>query len=134
MLITSKWIKNHQSVVDNGRTDAVIMDLPPDKGGEDRAATALEFVVMALAGCITTIFSLVAKNSRVKLERLEAIVDADKPDGASTITKVIIYLNVDSDESEDKIKKILRLTLKQCPVESLFRQAKIEMEVFLNGK
>ena len=134
MLVTSKWIKNHQSVVDNGRTDAVIMDLPPDKGGEDYAATALEFAVMSLAGCITTIFSLVAKNSKVRIEHLEAIVDADKPDGASTITEVLINVNVKSDAPEDKIKKILGLTLKQCPVESLFRQAQIKMEVFLNGK
>ena len=134
MLVTSKWIKNHQSVVDNGRTDAVIMDLPPDKGGEDYAATALEFAVMALAGCITTIFSLVAKNSKVNLEILEAIVNAEKPDGASTITEAKINLNVKSDAPEEKIGKILRMTLNQCPVESLFRQAQIKMEVMLNGK
>jgi len=134
MLVTSKWVKNHQSVVDNGRTDAVVMDLPPDKGGEDYAATALEFAVMALAGCITTIFSLVAKNSKVKLEYLEAIVETEKPDEAITITEANINLNVKSDAPEDKINKILRITLKQCPVESLFRQAKVKMEVSLNGK
>ena len=134
MLVASKWIKNHQSVVNNGRSDAVIMDLPPEKGGDDYAATALEYAVMALAGCITTIFSVVARNSKVDISDLEAIVEAEKPDNALTITEVRMNIKVKSDAPEDKIKKILRITLKQCPVETLFRQANVKMEVKLNGK
>ncbi len=134
MLVTSKWIKNHQSAVNNGRSDAVIMDLPPEKGGDDYAATALEYAVMALAGCITTIFSVVAKNSQVDITDLEAVVEAEKPDDALTITEVRMNINVKSDAPEDKIKKILRITLRQCPVETLFRQANVIMDVKLNGK
>ncbi len=133
MLVTSKWIKNHQSAVNNGRSDAVIMDLPPEKGDDDYAATALEYAVMALAGCITTIFSVVAKNSHVEIADLEAIVDAKKPDGASTITEVKININVHANVPEDKLKRILRITLKQCPVETLYRQANIKMDIQLNG-
>ncbi len=134
MLVTSKWIKNHQSAVNNGRSDAVIMDLPPEKGGDDFAATALEYAVMALAGCITTIFSVVAKNSHVEISDLEAIVEAKKPDEALTITEVKMNINVKSNAPEDKIKRILGITLKQCPVETLFRQANVRMDVQLNGK
>jgi uncharacterized OsmC-like protein len=134
MLVTSKWIKNHQSAVNNGRSDAVIMDLPPEKGGDDYAATALEYAVMALAGCITTIFSVVAKNSHVEIADLEAIVDAKKPDGASTITEAKITINVNANAPEEKLKRILRITLKQCPVETLYRQANIKMDIQLNGK
>lgn len=133
MLVTSKWIKNHQSAVNNGRSDAVIMDLPPEKGGDDFAATALEYAVMALAGCITTIFSVVAKNSHVEISDLEAIVEAKKPDEALTITEVNMNINVKSNAPEDKIKRILGITLKQCPVETLFRQANVRMDVRLNG-
>ena len=132
MHITSQWIKNHQSVVDNGRTDAVLMDLPSEKGGEDYAATALEFAVMALAGCITTIFSVVAKNSKVDLEMLNAIVDAEKTDGKPTISEAKINLNIKSNTPKDKLNKILKITLKQCPVETLFRQANVKMDVILN--
>ena len=134
MLVTSKWIKNHQSVVTNGRSDAVIMDLPPEKGGDDYAATALEFAVMALAGCITTIFSVVAKNSKVKVSDLEVIADAEKPDEALTITKVKMNVNITSNAPQDKLEKIFRITLRQCPVEALFRKANIDMDVKLNGK
>lgn len=134
MLVTSKWIKNHQSAVNNGRSDAVIMDLPPEKGGDDYAATALEYAVMALAGCITTIFSVVAKNSHIEISDLEAIVEAKKPDDALTITEVNMNINVKSNVPEDKLKRILRITLKQCPVETLFRQANVKMDVKLNGE
>ena len=89
---------------------------------------------MALAGCITTIFSVVAKNSHVKISDLEAIVEAKKPDDALTITEVKMNINVQSDAAEDKIKKILGITLKQCPVEKLFRQANVKMDVKLNGE
>jgi uncharacterized OsmC-like protein len=131
MQITSQWIKNHQSIVDNGRKDAVIMDLPTEKGGDDFAATAMEFAVMGLVGCITIIFSVVAKNSKVKLERLTAVVDAEKPNDAPMITEANITLTVKADVPEKKIRKVHEITLKQCPVEALFRQANVKMDIKL---
>jgi uncharacterized OsmC-like protein len=131
MLITSQWIKNHQSFVDNGLKDAVIMDLPIEKGGDDFAATALEFAVMGLVGCITTIFSVVAKNSKVELKGLKAVVDAKKPDDAPTITEANITLTVKANAPEKKIRKIFEITLKQCPVEALYRQANVQIDIKL---
>ena len=89
---------------------------------------------MALAGCITTIFSVVAKNSHIEIVDLEATVDAKKPDEALTITEVKINVKVNANAPEEKIRRILGITLKQCPVETLYRQANIKMEIQLNGK
>jgi uncharacterized OsmC-like protein len=129
VLITSKWINNYQSAVDNGRTDAVIMDLPPNKNGEDTGATALEFVVMALAGCITTIFVVVAKSMRLQFDDLKAVVKAEKPEDAKTITEAITEIRVKSDAPLDRIQRCIDLTLPRCPVGNLFEQAKVKMEI-----
>ncbi len=127
---TSIWIKNFQSVVDNGRTDAVVMDLPPAKNGEDSGATALEFSVMALAGCITTIFMVVAKamhiNDAIKVLKAEIIYD--KPEDAPTITKADILVTIKSELNEERLSKCLERTFDMCPVGKLFEQAGVKME------
>jgi uncharacterized OsmC-like protein len=129
MSITSTWIKNYQSVVDNGREDAVVMDLPAVKNGQNSGATALEVSVMALAGCLTTIFMVVATSMRIntKIESLRAIVDYHHPQDAPTITEVEIDLHVKSSLDEKTIQKCLTRTLDVCPVGKLFEQAKINM-------
>ncbi len=127
---TSTWIKNFQSVVDNGRMDAVVMDLPPAKNGEDSGATALEFSVMALAGCVTTIFMVVAKAMRIdkEIQSLKAEVDYNKPDDAPTVTTADILVTIGSELSEEKLTKCLNRTLDLCPVGKLFEQAGVKMD------
>ncbi|MDK2463414.1 MAG: osmotically inducible protein C, partial [Candidatus Korarchaeota archaeon] len=61
MRARSKLVEGFRSVIDDGRGHSVVTDLPKDMGGTDTAPTALELAVMALAGCITTIFAMVAK-------------------------------------------------------------------------
>ena len=136
MGITSFWIKNYQSVIDNGRTDAVLMDLPPGKNGDDYGATALEFAVMALTGCVTTIFMVVAKAMHIedKIESLKAVVDYQHPDGAPTITVANIKVTVKSPLDEKKLSKCLDKTLDICPVGKLFEQAGVKMDhVLIKG-
>jgi putative redox protein len=127
MKVTSEWVKNYQSVVDNGRTDSVVMDLPLTKEGDDTGATALEFSVMALAGCITTIFAVVAKAMRLDYERLKAVIDANKPDEAPTVTNANIILTIKTNVSKDKVEKCFKRTLDMCPVGKLFEQAGVDL-------
>jgi uncharacterized OsmC-like protein len=66
MKSTVKWIQNLQSVVDNGRGHQVLIDMPEAKNGDNQGATALELATMSLAGCVATIFSVVAVKMRIK--------------------------------------------------------------------
>jgi len=50
-LNSSKWIKNFQSVVDNGRGHEITIDLPKAKDGDDTGATALELAVLESTSC-----------------------------------------------------------------------------------
>lgn len=116
-----------QCIVDNDRHHGLVLDLPEGKGGNDFAPTALELVVMGLSGCISTIWAVVAKNSRLSYRSIEVVVDAEMPDGAPTITGAKAVVTVDSDEPEEKLQRVLEKTMQVCPVGRLYEKAGIEI-------
>ena len=68
MKTTAKWINQFQSVVDNGRSHAMVIDLPAAQDGKDSGPTALELALMGLSGCLSTIFAKVAAKMRLPFE------------------------------------------------------------------
>ncbi len=128
MRARSKLVEGYRSVVDDGRGHSVVTDLPRDKGGTDTAPTALELAVMGLAGCITTIFAMIASGKKLSFEDIEVIVDAEKSDKDLTITSGRIKGIVVSNEPEERVRKIWQDTLKICPVGVLFQRAAVHFE------
>ena len=120
-----------KSVVDNGRKHNLFTDLPPKKGGTDEGPTALELTVMGLSGCVSTIFAVVAGNSRLEFSDLSVEVDAEIPDGAEIFSKVTVAVTVKSDAGEEKVQRVLNKTLEVCPVGTLFEKAGVPMETSL---
>lgn len=131
MKSTCHWVKNFQNVVDNGRTHAMVMDLPESKNGDDLGPSALEVCVMGLSGCVGTIYSMVASKMRLTLESLVVDVDAEKGPNDPTITKVDIQVTVKSEASEAKLQKCLDVTMNTCPVGVLYKNAGVEMNIEL---
>ena len=125
MKSTSKWIQGLQSVVDNDRGHEVTIDLPPDQGGADTGATALELAVMGLSGCVGTIFALVAKNSGFAFDALRVEVGADK--GKLTIENALIKVYVKTADRK-RAERVLERTFSICPVGILFEQAEVRMK------
>jgi len=120
-----------QSVVDNDRHHGAVYDLPGAKGGDDLGPTALEAAVMALSGCISTIWAVVAKNSSVTYEKVTVVLEADKPDSEPTITAARATVQVISGETEEKLQRTLDKVMKTCPVGQLYEKAGIHIETHL---
>ena len=123
----AKLIEEFRIAVDDGRAHSVCVDLPPEIG-TDRGPTALELGVMSFAGCVATIFVLMAKKTRVTLSDLEVNMKAEKPEGAKTVTKVNYDVIVRSVESQDKLERAFELTRANCPVGLLFERAGVEVD------
>lgn len=123
----SIWTRDYQSVVDNGRNHSMVIDLPEDKGGANSGPTALEICVMSFSGCIGTIFAMVAHKMRLPFNKMEVLVDANKPDNATTITDLHFILEIATSEPKEKVKKCLEHTMKTCPVGLLFQQAGVKI-------
>ena len=121
----AKMVKDLRITVDDGRAHSVCFDLPPELG-TDMGPTALELGVMSYAGCLATIFILTAKKMRVPLKDLEVKMEAVKSEEEGTITEADFGIFVKADAPEDRIQRILKLTLKNCPVGKLFEKAGVK--------
>lgn len=127
MNVTSRHVTGcYQSVVDDGRNHGIVLDLPEAKKGDDVGPTALELAAMALAGCISTIWAVVAHNSKVTYRKIVVEMELEKPDGSPTFTSSKAHVKVDSDETQETLERILEKTKQACPVGRLFEQAGIE--------
>lgn len=123
MKATTTWTQGTSSIITNNRGHEVTIDLPEEKGGENLGATALELCLMSYSGCVNTIFNIVAKKMRIEFTALEVDTTGSQKDGAPTFTDVEVELRIDSEASDEKIKRCLEQTLKMCPVGVLFHQA-----------
>ena len=130
--VTAKWIENVRSVVDNGRTHAVVCDLSTPAGGDDKGPTALELAIMALADCAVTIFADVCKQSKIELSKVEAVAEAEKPVDSPILSGVTIKTKVSAKARKELLESAWRRTEANCPVLSIFKEPiplKVEFEV-----
>ncbi|HVO36894.1 MAG TPA: OsmC family protein [Candidatus Acidoferrum sp.] len=130
--VTAKWIENVRSVVDNGRTHAVVCDLSTPAGGDDKGPTALELAIMALADCAVTIFADVCKQSKIELSKVEAVAEAEKPADSPILSGVTIKTKVSAKARKELLESAWRRTEANCPVLSIFKEPiplKVEFEV-----
>ena len=125
MKANAVWAKGYKSIVDNGRGDTVTVDLAPDQGGKDAGPTALELAVMALAGCATTIFKIIATKRKLNYETLKIELNAEKPKDASTVTEVKGHVEITTAGTEQEVRTILKSTFSTCPVGVIFEKAGI---------
>ena len=125
MKATAKWEGGFKSTLTDGRNHSVIVDLSKNAGGEDLGATALELTAMGLAGCISTIYKLVADKMRITYSELEVDLEAVKTKTDKTITSVDMKVYIKSDVDKAKLDRCLETTVKTCPVGIIFDDAGI---------
>ncbi len=73
------WEGGYRTLLEDTSGHSVTVDLPKDEGGNDLGPSALELCVLSLAGCITTIFALIAKKRRLKFEGMKVDLHAERP-------------------------------------------------------
>ena len=130
LLSTAKLIKDFRITVDDGRAHSICLDLQPDLG-DDMGPSALELCVMSYVGCFVTIFALTAKKMRVPIKDLEVDVEAINSEEVGTITEANFEIRVIADASEQRLQKMARLTLENCPVGILFKKAGVKINYTL---
>ena len=122
----AQLIQGFQIALDDGYSHSVIVDLAPDLG-TGLGPTSLELCIMSHAGCYATICALVAKKMRIPLKGLTVKVDAVKTDKAGTITEETFDIHITADASSDRLQRLHKLTLKNCPVGILFEKASVKI-------
>jgi len=123
------WTTGYETVLDDGKTHVVRVDLPVDEGGRSAGTSALELSVLSLAGCVTTTFLLIARRRRLSVEGLHIALEAERPPRSPTITRVHGTLRVRTPASPSEVETTLRLAVRTCPVGVVFERAGIAVEV-----
>jgi len=123
------WQGGFRTILEDGRGHTVTVDLPHDELGDNLGTSALELSVLSLAGCITTIFALVARKRRLTFEAMTVELDAQRPEGAPTITSVDGVLRVTTSASVEDVETTLRITLRTCPAGVIYERAHIPVRV-----
>lgn len=125
MKANATWDADYRSVVDNGRGHSLVVDLPKAEGGTDTGPTALELAAMSLAGCITTIFKMIAVKRKFEFGSLKVRLECEEANDAVTIGKISGVAELMTLAPETEAQTILNLTLKTCSVGAFFKEAGI---------
>jgi len=129
MHATGEWTVGFQTRLEDGRGHIVTVDLPLDEHGRDLGPSALELNVMSLAGCISTIFALVAKARHLRFDALRVTLDAERPKGAPTISAVSGEVRVTTRAPAAEVETAVEFTLRTCPVGVIFERAQIPLRI-----
>ncbi len=109
----------------------VLVDEPPSRGGEDRAPTPLEHILIGLCGCTTVTTSRLAKKIRFQFDHLESFAEAEldqrglsgEADVSAHYRAVRLTIRITTNESDTKLAKLQALVDKYCPVHSFVAAA-----------
>ncbi len=129
MQASATWTGGYQTRLDDRRGHEVVIDLPRDEDGQDAGTSALELAVLSLAGCISTIFALVARRRRVAYSAMRVDLTADRPRGSPTVTGVQGTMTIATPSPQEEVETVLSITLRTCPVGVIFERARIPIQV-----
>lgn len=97
-------------------------DNPTFLGGEGKLPGPMQYCFFGLVSCYTGIFANVASRMGLKLKKISTKVEVDinfskvfNLADLPIMEEVRIYLSVESDEPEEKIKEAERQAIERCP-------------------
>ncbi len=127
----AKLIEGFQIMLDDGEAHSYVVDIAPDLG-TGLGPSSLELCVMSHAGCYATICVLTAKKMRLELKGLKVKVEAVKSDETGTIAVETFDIQIKTEASQDRVERLHKLTLENCPVGILFEKAGVKISYRLN--
>jgi putative redox protein len=119
---------------DSGHT--VVMDAVPEVGGEDKGATPMEILLMALGGCTGMDVVSILRKMHTQFDQFGIEIKGEKTEEHPRIYKKIelVYKFKGEGIKEENVEKAVRLSQeKYCSVSAMLRKSaevnyKIEIE------
>lgn len=113
------------------RSFEMIIDEPPEDGGEDRGPRPLETLLAALASCSNVIARLIAGELGITVERLSIDVtgklDYRGIEGSAEVTapfpEVAFAVELVGDATPEQVDILKAELARRCPVQVLMREA-----------
>ena len=103
----------------------IIMDEPPELGGDDTGMNPVEAILCSLGSCLSIVVAAFAKAKKFKYQDLRIELEGDlDPDGFMGLAEDVrngfqeirYTFHIKTDEPEEKVKEFLRFVEDSCPV------------------
>jgi uncharacterized OsmC-like protein len=126
-----------RTVIDLGDAGRIITDEPVQQGGTNDGPTPLQTVVGALCGCESVTFHRTAEELGFPYRGIafqaEFRIDIRGRMGVAGARQhfqlVRVEALVDTDESEERLARVVEETERRCPVFNLIRDAGVRLEM-----
>lgn len=127
------------SYLGNLRTEAthiksnnkIITDAPTDNNGKGEAFSPTDLVATALGSCMLTIIGIKAEVSGINLGKVNIDITKKMTSNPRRIDEIIVEINFDENNYNDKEKTIFENAAKTCPV-ALSLNSEIKQTLVLN--
>lgn len=109
----------------NARQFNIVIDEPPQLGGDDLGANPVEFLLASYAGCINVVAHLTARELGINLERLEIAVQGNinparlfgqSEEERAGFKQIDVKFSPVTDASPDLVNKWIETIKNRCPI------------------
>ncbi len=119
-LVRVRWVEGQQLLAQDNRGHAVVVDAPPEAGGEGTGFTAARLLLVALGACVTSSAVSILTKQRQRLRRVTAEVEGlqDPDDIGHPWRQIRMSLRIEGEGlDEDKVERAVALaSSKYCTV------------------
>jgi uncharacterized OsmC-like protein len=139
---TGKWESGVKTNISIRNFPTFSMDEPAELGGVDTAPTPLEYVAAALNGCNGVMIPLIAQKLNFTFSGIDfettGIIDIRGLMGEEGVCthfqKVRFQVNIETEESEERIEQLKNEVERRCPVLNLLLDAGVKVDTKWNKK
>lgn len=130
MQTTITWTQKAQFVGKSGSGHEILMDGPPDAGGENAGPRPMEMLLMGLGGCSTYDVVSILKKSRQEITDCKVEIDAERADAVPAVfTKIHLHFVVSGNNlKESQVKRAVSLSAdKYCSASIMLEAGGVEI-------
>ncbi|MDM8545819.1 OsmC family protein [Candidatus Venteria ishoeyi] len=114
-----KWIEGATLMAESGSGHAIVLDGPPEVGGQDLGTRPMELILMGLGGCTALDIRHILEKSRQVMTGLEIQVSGDRAEADPKVyTKIHMHFVVGGEDLKPKqVERAIELSAeKYCSV------------------
>ena len=126
MQVDISWQGNVHFVARNESGHQVLMDGPPDSGGQDKGSRPMELMLMGLGGCTAFDVVEILRKSRQQIDNVEISLNAKRADAVPAVFEEIAihFVIVGTAIDEARVGRAIALTAeKYCSASIMLEKA-----------
>ncbi len=126
-----RWDGNAKFVGESGSGHTVVMDGPPDHGGQNQGPRPMEMLLLGLGACTSFDVMSILQKSRQQVEDCHAEIEAERADAVpSVFTQIRIHFVVTGKSlKENLVKRAVALSAeKYCSASIMLEKGGVDIQ------